>query len=120
MAEHPIAFGAFGDVWEGTYNDNRVAIKTLRLYKRSDLRKVRKVTHPVFQVPLDTSVDSRNQRFCKEVLIWNQISHPSIVPFLGVSEVPAPLSMVSEWMPNGNVREYVRKNPETSRLQLVG
>ena len=27
--------------------------------------------------------------------------------------------MVSEWMPNGNVRDYVRKNPETSRLQLV-
>ena len=27
--------------------------------------------------------------------------------------------MVSEWMPNGNVRDYVRGNPETSRLQSV-
>jgi len=51
--------------------------------------------------------------------MWKRIAHPNIVPFLGVSEAPAPLSMVSEWMPNGNVRDYVGKNPDTSRLQLV-
>ena len=51
--------------------------------------------------------------------MWKRISHPNIVPFLGVSKAPAPLSMVSEWMPNGNVRDYVRRNPDTSRLQLV-
>ena len=51
--------------------------------------------------------------------MWRRISHPNIVPFLGVSNAPAPLSMVSEWMPNGNVRDFVRKNPDTSRLQLV-
>ena len=51
--------------------------------------------------------------------MWKRISHPNIVPFLGVSESPAPLSMVSEWMPNGNVRAYVINNPEASRLQLV-
>ena len=51
--------------------------------------------------------------------MWRGISHPNIVPFLGASETPAPLSMVSEWMPNGNVRGYVKNNPEASRLQLV-
>jgi len=51
--------------------------------------------------------------------MWRRVSHPNIVPFLGVSEAPAPLSMVSEWMPNGNVRNYVSKNPKISRLQLV-
>ena len=53
------------------------------------------------------------------MVIWKRISHPNVVPFLGVSEVPTPLCMVSEWMPNGNVRDYVRINPEASRLQLV-
>jgi len=48
-----------------------------------------------------------------------RVSHPNIVPFHGVSEALAPLSMVSEWMPNGNIRGYITKNPETSRLQLV-
>jgi len=27
--------------------------------------------------------------------------------------------MVSEWMPNGNVRQYVQNHPEADRLQLV-
>jgi serine/threonine protein kinase len=57
--------------------------------------------------------------FCKEAVMWRKISHPNIVPFLGVSEDPAPISMVSEWMPNGDVRGYVVNNPEVSRLQLV-
>ena len=48
------------------------------------------------------------------------MSHPNVVPFLGVSEASAPLRMVSEWMPNGTVRDYIGKNPDTSRLQLVG
>jgi len=51
--------------------------------------------------------------------VWRRISHPNIVPFLGVSEALAPLSILSEWMPNGNVRNYVVKKTETSRLQLV-
>ena len=50
--------------------------------------------------------------------MWRYISHPNIVPFIGILEAPAPL-MVSEWMPNGNVRDYVGKDPGTSRLQLV-
>ena len=60
-----------------------------------------------------------HQVFYKEAVMWKRISHPNIVPFLGVSQAPAPLSMVSEWMPNGSVRGYVRKNPGSSRLQLV-
>ena len=96
-----------------------MAIKALRVYKEEDVQKVKKVTHPAFPIPLTPVANHRNQVFCKEVLMWRRVSHPNIVPFLGVSEAPAPLSMVSEWMPNGNVRDYVGKNPETSRLQLV-
>ena len=51
--------------------------------------------------------------------MWRRISHPNTVPFLGASEAPAPICMVAEWMPNGTVRNYVEKNPEVSRLQLV-
>ena len=51
--------------------------------------------------------------------MWKRLSHPNIVPFLGVTDTPAPLSMVLEWMPNGDVRDYVGKHPEADRLQLV-
>ena len=117
--EHPVASGGFGDVWEGIYDDKRVAIKALRVYKRDGVQKVKKVTHPALLVSLTPPTNYHYQAFCKEVAMWKQISHPNIVPFLGVSGAPAPLSMVSEWMPNGSVRDYVRANPESSRLQLV-
>lgn len=51
--------------------------------------------------------------------MWKRLSHPNIVPFLGVADGPAPLSMVSEWMPNGDVRHYVKEHPEVDRIQLV-
>ena len=49
-SEEPVASGGYGDVWEGIYNDKRVAIKALRLYRDDDVRKVLKVTHPVFPI----------------------------------------------------------------------
>ena len=70
-------------------------------------------------MPLTPAVNYHHQVFYGEVVVWKRISHHNIVPFFGVSEAYAPLSMVSEWMPNGNVRDYVRNNPERSRLQLV-
>ena len=28
--------------------------------------------------------------------------------------------MVSEWMPNGNINEFIKANPEAERIELVG
>ena len=95
-----------------------MAIKALRVYKAEDLQKVRKVILPVPPI-LETYTKYRHKMFYKEVVMWKRVSHPNIVPFLGVSEAPAPLSMISEWMLNGNVRDHIRRDPETSRLQLV-
>jgi hypothetical protein len=46
----PVASGTFGDVWEGIYEGNRVAIKALRVYAHDDLRKVRKVIPMAFSI----------------------------------------------------------------------
>ena len=117
MAEQPVASGAFSDVWEGTYKGNRVAMKALRVFKDEEVQKIKKVIRPsISSTPV---ADYCHQVFCKEVVVWKRFSHPNIVPFLGVSEVPSPLCGASEWMPNGNMRDYVGKNPKISRLQFV-
>jgi len=51
--EHPVAYGGFSDVWEGIYKNKRVAIKSLRVYKGSDVRKVKKVPPVMFWSLLD-------------------------------------------------------------------
>ena len=45
-----------------------------------------------------------------------------MLPLLGVSVSKSPpyLHIISEWMPNEIVTEYVRLNPEANRLRLVG
>ena len=49
------------------------------------------------------------------------MSHPNILPLLGVfvSKETHQFRILSDWMPNGNLKEYTRSNPEANRLQLV-
>jgi serine/threonine protein kinase len=44
--------------------------------------------------------------------------HPNVVPFKGVTFNPHQL--VSEWMPGGELRDYVKKNRDANPIQLVG
>ena len=46
------------------------------------------------------------------------LEHPNIVPHLGIT--PYPLQLISEWMPGGDLREYIKKHPGVDRLGLVG
>jgi len=61
------------------------------------------------------------QRFCKEVAMWKNLSHPNILHLIGVPDTleDGKFSMVSEWMANGNIMEYVRGN-SGNHLKLVG
>ena len=36
-----------------------------------------------------------------------------------MSSDPEYFRIISEWMPNGNVMEYLNSNPEANRLRLV-
>lgn len=66
-----------------------------------------------------TQPDS-NQRFYREIVGWKYVSHPNVVPFLGISESLFPFCIISPWLPNGNILEYVGKRQEVNRFRLVG
>jgi len=59
------------------------------------------------------------QNFCKEVVGWKTLRHPNVLPLLGVTTTNDRLVMVSEWMTNGNITEFLKKNPDVDRLELV-
>lgn len=51
--------------------------------------------------------------FIKEALVWRQLRHPYIQPFLGICDSMGPdIGLVSPWMVNGNVIECMRKLDE--------
>ena len=62
------------------------------------------------------------QRFCREIIAWKHLSHPNILPLLGVSVSANShyFRILTKWMPNGNVIQYAVSNPKANRLQLVG
>src|SRR6202041_920994 len=84
-----------------------------------DISKVLKVSIDKLSTITKVSAEQILQRFCQEVVAWKRLSHPNVLRFLGVSMVENNFSMVSEWMAHGNILEYMSKNPEVDRLQLV-
>jgi len=50
--------------------------------------------------------------------VWKRLNHPNIVPFKGVTLDP--LQLISEWMPCGELREYIKENQRVRRVNLVG
>lgn len=44
--------------------------------------------------------------------------HPHIVPLLGVTTTP--YQLISNWVPGGELSEYILNHPNADRLGLVG
>ena len=61
-----------------------------------------------------------HQKFCKEVLTWKALCHPNILPLLGVTMGEHRFAMISEWMDNGNINNYVKVHKDANRFELVG
>jgi len=53
--------------------------------------------------------------------MWKSLCHPNVVPLLGVPKDRSQLKfvMISVWMPNGDIREFVRTNMDVNRFKLV-
>ena len=52
--------------------------------------------------------------------MWKSLRHPNVLPLIGMVMTEDEFVMVSEWMPNGNINEFIKANPEAERIKLVG
>ncbi|KAF9068272.1 kinase-like domain-containing protein [Rhodocollybia butyracea] len=87
--------GGFADVWIGRWDNRRVCMKVLRYFQQGSER------------------ETLLKALSKEVLLWRQLNHPNILPFLGVNtEIFSPsFCIISPWMFNGDIIFYAQKNP---------
>ncbi|CAE6461572.1 unnamed protein product [Rhizoctonia solani] len=97
-----VSGGGFGDIWKGQlYNGNKVAIKAWR-------------TNALGNCDYKTT-----KRAARELYCWSKMDHPNIHRLQGVIMLRGQyLGMVSEWMDNGNLHEYLRKYPDAGRFKL--
>ena len=59
------------------------------------------------------------QAFCKEFVTWKTLCHPNVLPLLGVMMTENRFAMVSEWMTNGNINQFLRAHSDANRFELV-
>jgi serine/threonine protein kinase len=106
-----VKYGGFANIYHGKYtnpdgDEVEVALKVLKIFQ-------------------DQSDDDRRvllQKFAKEALVWQYLKHPNIVEFRGVDATtfPAPtMAMVSSWMSQGNVLNYMAENSPVSRYAIT-
>jgi serine/threonine protein kinase len=90
--DRAICLGGFADIFLGSLGEQAVAVKRLRVQTTAQ------------QYAL-------HAMFCKEALIWRQLRHPHVLPFIGIdAETFRPfLCMVSPWLPHGNVLKYMER-----------
>ncbi|KAJ7717948.1 kinase-like domain-containing protein [Mycena metata] len=77
--------GNFGDIFTASHRGQAVAVKRLRFFQAEG--------------------DEVRKKFCREALIWKNLDHDNILPFLGVDSETFPgfLCMVSLWMDKGSL-----------------
>jgi len=122
---HPLYSGGYADVWIGEHQGREVAVKVLRVYSASDLDKITSVSHcPGPKVRIEElmiiAIVVIAQTFCKEVVTWKTLRHPNVLPLLGVTMGEGLFAMVSDWMVNGNINEFIKAHRNTNRFELVG
>jgi len=64
------------------------------------------------------TVTNETQIFCQEAVMWKRLTHPNVIPLLGITITP--FQLISNWMPGGSLPEYIKGNPNVDQLRLVG
>ncbi|KAG6828025.1 hypothetical protein H0H92_009600 [Tricholoma furcatifolium] len=100
---NPHSCGRFGDVYRGKHKDQDICVKVVRTSQTSD---------PV----------SLHKAFAREAVVWGQLSHSNILPFIGIyrfGENNERFSLVSSWMCNGNVNDFLQPRSQHDRTSLA-
>ncbi|EUC56484.1 tyrosine kinase family catalytic domain protein [Rhizoctonia solani AG-3 Rhs1AP] len=102
--KQPMESGKFGNIYSGMLCDGtRVALKCLRL-------------------ELDQSAEGRRlvESFASELYIWSKCKHANVIELIGMATYLNQFVMVSPWMDNGNLKQFLHKSTYslTERLQL--
>ncbi|MQL99750.1 hypothetical protein Taro_032471 [Colocasia esculenta] len=96
--EEKIASGYCGDLYRGVYLGEDVAVKVLKLEHLSQTSEV---------------------EFNQEVSILREVQHRNVVRFIGACTKPPNLCIVTEYMPGGNLYDYLHKYNNVPELPLL-
>ncbi|KAL0566778.1 hypothetical protein V5O48_015224 [Marasmius crinis-equi] len=91
----PVGGGRFGDVWKGKIGEQLVCLKVVKVYLTSDVAHLMK-------------------EYIREAIVWQQLKHPNLLPFIGMyylDKAREQLCLVSPWMGRGDLLRYLNETP---------
>ncbi|CAE6527730.1 unnamed protein product [Rhizoctonia solani] len=101
--QFPVSNGGFGDIYEGTLPDGtKTAVKCLR----------------IFESTMDKRMKENIKLAAREIYAWSRCEHRNVVPFLGFAFFRGQIAMVSPWMENGPLPQYLQRNKKVNRFGL--
>ncbi|KZS88248.1 kinase-like protein [Sistotremastrum niveocremeum HHB9708] len=102
-----VTSGGYADIHRGWYNGQTVAVKVIREARVSN-RKI------------STNLE-------RERRLWSSMHHENIIPFLGICFYPGDnriqgdliFSLVSPWMENGTIHDFLKRERTSNRIDLL-
>ncbi|KAJ7654133.1 kinase-like domain-containing protein [Mycena polygramma] len=100
---YPTFAGASMDLYRATYANKTVALKRMRLSNNSVIQ------------------DGTHLKFCHELMVWKDLRHPHILPFIGIDHesFPSSLCLVSPWMEQGSILDYLKNHGRANVDKLL-
>ncbi|KAJ1306306.1 hypothetical protein OPQ81_011005 [Rhizoctonia solani] len=100
-SEYPERIGGFGEVYRGVLRDGtKVSIKILKIIGSTGEEK-KLVKHAAH-----------------ELYIWSKCKHPNILELIGMAQFRNQITMVSPWMENGNLQNFLTQSTELNRHEM--
>jgi serine/threonine protein kinase len=93
-----VANGSFGDLFQGTYCGQDVAIKILKPERLNE---------------------NLHREFMQEVSIMRKVRHKNVVQFIGACTKPPNLCIVTEYMSGGSVYDYLHKQKGVLKMPML-
>ncbi|KAF9055624.1 kinase-like domain-containing protein [Panaeolus papilionaceus] len=90
--------GGFGRVCKARWNQMDVAVKVMKNSEK---------------------ISPNAEAIRREVDIWSKLNHPHILQFLGANILDDDPFIVMPLVPNGNIRSFIRKHPNSDRLKFI-
>ncbi|KAG7096408.1 hypothetical protein E1B28_003849 [Marasmius oreades] len=106
LGKHPFGCGAFGDVWRGIIGDSATG----------QIDCAVKIVRRAYFSQATAGQDDHNHGkvlndHVREAIIWRQLKHPNVLPFLGIYYLDGnreDVCLVSPYMVNGNLAQFLR------------
>jgi serine/threonine protein kinase len=115
LSPMPVSQSHFSDIYRGKLDEPDVAVKVLRLHM-DEIQTIQKVSLGLRAFAW-SRIDSK-QAYLHELVLWQCLRHPNIVPFIGTSQA-FQVSLVSEWMVGGTISAFLQHHPECNRVPYV-